>query len=95
MDTRSSSRVEQLIAQIKSSMPETYSSIQRKASDKGRGVYALVRAGLGGKPNCFWAMEAGHVMGTPFDLQSADPELALAMVRYGSKFVCIIGEELQ
>ena len=54
--------------QIKDHMPETYKAIQEKAGKIGNEAYRLVRSGLAGKPNKFYAMERGWICGTPFDL---------------------------
>lgn len=89
MDARSKTEVERLVGEIKAYMPETYKSIQAKASELGKEAFALVRAGLRGEPNKFWAMEAGRVMGTPFSMREINAEVALAMVQWGCAHVCI------
>lgn len=92
MDGRSKSEVERLIGEIKAHMPETYKAIQAKAVEIGNQAYVLVRAGLRGEPNRFWAMEAGHVMGTPFNLLDMQEEVAVQMVRWGCAHACIFGQ---
>ena len=85
--------VEAQVALIKRHMPHTYEAIQRRAGERGRAVYAQVRRGLAGEPNRFWAMEAGHVMGTPF--AASEPiaaDVALGLVVFGSRFVVVWGE---
>lgn len=78
---------------IKTRMPETYDQITRKAQEQGKGVYALVRRGLRGEPNCFWAMEAGHVVGTPFAASHPiQAVMAQAIVSFGCAHVCTIAE---
>lgn len=77
---------------IKTRMPETYAAIQEKAAQYGNQVYTLVRHGIRGKANAFWAMEAGHVVGTPFSGHSAQAVTAEALVRFGCAHVCIIAE---
>lgn len=89
---------------IKTKMPETYKAIQARENGVtedfdgkpvvvipayGSGIYSLVRRGLRGEANCFWAMEAGHVMGTPFSLQKINRDIALYMVQFGCLHVCI------
>lgn len=91
MDTRSAAEVEADIADIKAYMPETYKAIQAWAGEIGKLAYAMVRAGLRGEPNRFWAMERGRVMGTPFNLVEITADVALAMVRWGSAYACIFG----
>jgi len=95
MDTRSKEDVERLVGEIKACMPETYKSIQAKAAELGKDAYALVRAGLRGEPNKFWAMEAGRVMGTPFTLREINADVALAMVQWGCAYVCIWAAPVQ
>lgn len=85
--------VEAAVAVIKAQMPTTYASIKAKAAELGPGAFAMVRRSLKGAPNQFWAMERGHVMGTPF---SADhpiqADVALALVQFGPVAVVIWGE---
>ena len=50
-------------AEIKARMPETYKAILAKAAEIGNSAFSLVRRGLRGEPNCFYAMENGHVKG--------------------------------
>ena len=76
---------------IKRSMPQTYEAIKKKAEEIGPVAYSLVRRGLRGEAGCFWAMEAGHVMGTPFG-QSVDKEIAYYMVQFGCAHVCIFAK---
>ena len=91
------------LALIKAKMPDTYRSIVDRVDGVtvtgngglvvsvpryGKPIYALVRRGLRGEPNCFWAMERGHVVGTPF-AQGLTPDVAQLMVQFGCAFVCI------
>lgn len=86
--------VEAAVATIKAQMPATYASIQAKAAELGPAAFAMVRRSLKGAPNLFWAMERGHVMGTPF---SADhpiaADVAQALVQFGAGSVVIWGQE--
>lgn len=93
MDTRtvSDSEVQQHIAEIRTHMPDTYDMIQREAQARGRMVFGLVRAGLRGEPNRFFAMERGWVKGTPFSMPEIAADVAQGMVSYGSAHVCILG----
>jgi hypothetical protein len=77
------------IALIKTRMPETYQAIQDKAKVIGNDAFALVKRGLRGEPNCFWAMEAGNVVGTPFNHTEISRDVAQAMVTFGCAYVCI------
>lgn len=69
--------------EIRAHMPETYRAIKAKADAIGNQAYQLVRAGIAGKPNCFYAIERGWVVGTPFDLPDVQAELARFMVQFG------------
>lgn len=80
---------------IKNHMPETYKSIQSKAQEMGKQAFALVRRGLRGEPNCFWAMERGHVVGKPFSLQDVQRDIAQYMVTFGCEHVVVWAEPLQ
>jgi len=97
MDTRTASdeEVQQHIAEIKAHMPETYKAIQAEAAKVGRQAFAMVRAGLRGEPNRFWAMERGWVKGCPFGVVDIAADAAWAMVAWGSTYVCIFGSQLQ
>ena len=85
--------VEDGIAIIKAEMPNTL----RKIEAAGPGARALVRRALRGEPNCFWACERGHVVGTPFAIDHPlTPQVALTMVTYGCEYVCmlaLVGQE--
>ena len=73
---------------IKTCMPQTYASIRtRAAGDLGAEAYALVRRALRGEANCFYALEAGHVVGTPFSDRTVTDEVAGLMVRFGVGFL--------
>ena len=90
MDTsRTAEEVEALKRTIKAHMPETYKAIQARAADDdlGREAFGLVTRGLRGEPNCFYAMERGHVVGTPFTMPDVSAELAAYMVRFGCQFL--------
>lgn len=77
------------IALIKASMPKTYQAIQDRAQDLGNAAFALVRRGLKGEACCFYAMERGHVVGTPFTGHAIEPVLAAQMVQFGCEFLVI------
>lgn len=83
-------KITEAIAQIKTHMPDVYASIQRKAREIGGDAFALVRRGLRGERGCFYAMEAGMVVGAPFDKAHPDMQIAArAMVEFGCAHVCI------
>lgn len=81
--------VDQQIADIKAHMPETYKSIQAKAAVIGKPAFALVRRGLRGEANCFYAFERGHVVGTPFTLVEVARDIAQYMVTFGIDHLCV------
>lgn len=90
MDTlRTTEEVEAIKRNIKAQMPETYKAIVERSAetDLGREAFRLVTRGLRGEPNCFYAVERGHVVGTPFNLPDVTPELAAVMVRFGCQFL--------
>jgi len=104
MDTRTLSAAEQRAQQerqeriregletIKNRMPKTYQSIKDKAAEIGDEAYRLVRRGLGGQANCFYAFERGYVVGTPFNMPSdVMPEMAAHMVVFGVSHLCMFG----
>ena len=86
---KSPADVEAVIGIIKAHMPETYSSIQAHAQTLGKGAYALVRSGIKGQPNCFYAFERGHVVGTPFTLTEIARDVAQLMVTLGVQSVVV------
>lgn len=77
------------VNEIKRYMPETYKAIQAKAADIGNQAYELVRRGLRGEANCFYAFEGGRVVGAPFTLTDIQAEVARHMVAWGCAYVCI------
>jgi hypothetical protein len=81
--------VEGKVAEIKSHMPETYKAIQAKAAEIGNVAFELVRRGLRGEANCFYAFEKGWVMGTPFSTGPISDQVKALMVEFGCAFVCI------
>ncbi len=91
MDTgHSKADVSGMIAEIKQHMPGVYASIQRRAALIGDEAYQLVRRGLRGEPRCFYAMEGGRVVGTPFDIKHYDMIVSsIALLEFGRAEVCI------
>lgn len=82
--------VARLLAEIKGYMPETYKNIQTNAAPNrlGNAAFSLVRRGLRGEPNCFYASEGGRTVGTPFNRLDGDitAHVALAMVCFGCRY---------
>lgn len=90
MDTRTANvDVTAKIEEIKQYMPETYKSIKTKAGSAGNVAFELVRRGLRGEVNCFYAFENGRVVGAPFNLPDITAHLALGMVEFGCSCVCM------
>lgn len=91
MDTQTTARadVSGKIAEIREHMPAVYSAIQRKARDAGNVAYEWVRKGLRGEPGCFWAIEGGRVVGTPFYGHPVMDAVARGIVEFGCAYVCI------
>lgn len=71
------------LALIKGRMPRTYADIQAQAKARGNEAFTLVRRALKGERNCFYAVEAGHVVGAPFDHVDAETGMLAAL---GSQF---------
>lgn len=88
MDTQATATVEQQTALIKAHMPRVYQAIRDKTKAIGNEAFALVRRSLRGEPNCFYAIEAGHVVGTPFN-QAVSAELARQIVQFGCNYLCL------
>ena len=49
-----------------------------------------MRQGCGGAADCFYAIENGHVVGTPFGKELTDPTLAALIVQYGMGFFMMV-----
>jgi hypothetical protein len=83
--------VERQLQVIRESMPQTYAAIRRKVAEIGNDAYTLVRRGVRGEPNCFYAIEAGYVAGTPFkdEPQGIMDDVRRYMVSFGVSFVII------
>ncbi len=93
MDTQTS--VQARLEEIKRHMPETYKAIQEKAAAIGNPAYGFVRQGVAGQANKFYAVEAGRVVGTPFDLPGVSDEVARLMVQFGCAFLIMWAPEAQ
>lgn len=91
---RSPAEVAAALDEIKRFMPETYKAIQAKADAHGSRVYAMVRRGLRGEVNQWYAMERGRVMGTPFDLPQVTDGLARYIVQFGCSVLVMWSPEL-
>jgi hypothetical protein len=77
------------IEEIKRFMPETYKSIKAKSAVIGNEAFVLVRRGLRGEADCFYAFEGGRVVGTPFALVDVARDVAQYMVTFGCDHMCV------
>ena len=77
------------VAEIKEHMPAVYNAIQAKAGEVGNVAYEWVRKALRGEPGCFWAIEGGRVVGTPFYGHPVMDVVAKGLVEFGCAYVCI------
>ena len=93
--TQEQARITQGLALIKSSMPLTYAAIQDKAKSLGNSAFGLVRKGLAGRTNCFYAVENGHVVGCPFDLPGVSDEVARVVVQFGLQMLIMWAPDAQ
>lgn len=88
------------LLKIKTHMPRVYEAINAKADhdkvwkDRKPGLRSFVRRGVAGEPNCFYAFEAGYVVGTPFNLREVSRDVAQYMVTLGRDHLCIWPEPL-
>lgn len=88
---KSSEEVEAGLQTIKAHMPKTYARIQELAAQDGGLTFKLVRRGLRGEPNVFWASEAGYVMGTAYSYELIRADVALCITQLGSSHWVIVG----
>ncbi len=91
MDTADTAKVDvsNQVEDIKANMPAVYAAIKAKAAQVGNVAYELVRRGLRGEAGCFWALEGGWVVGTPFCDHPVMRHVDKALVEYGCAYVCI------
>jgi hypothetical protein len=83
------------VQQIRRHMPMTYEAIKRKADEIGNVAYSLVRLGIAGKPNTFYAIEADRAVGTAFvNVQGADA-LAEYIRQFGCQFLILWAADAQ
>lgn len=75
---------------LRREMPETAAYVDARRREWGAEyVNDRIRRALKGEPNCFYAFEGGHVLGTPFDM-AVSAEVAVQIVRWGVKFCCLL-----
>lgn len=77
---------------MRETMPMTSEYVDRLRREMGHQyVNEMIRRAMAGEPGCFYAIENGRVLGTPFTSNDA----AIAMwqsvaVTHGAKFACFI-----
>ncbi len=81
------------IKRIQQHMPGVYQAIKDKAQVIGDSAYLYVKQACAGKPNTFYAMENGHIVGTRFNIPDLDREVAWAMCAFGVDFMVVWPEE--
>ena len=89
MDAKQEAESNRQIKVVKDHMPRVYQAIREAAEVRGAGFYNLVRRGMWGEPNCFYAFEGGRVVGTPFEGPVSD-EVAAQIVQFGAAFVMML-----
>lgn len=91
MDTlkKTPDEVARVLHLIKTQMPNVYKAIKSKAAEIGDEAYSLVRQGVRGEPARFYAIEAGHVVGTPFAGHPIESDVAQLIGNFGCGYVCI------
>lgn len=87
--------VDAQLALIKAHMPMTYAAIKDKAGEIGNRAYSYVRLGIAGKPNTFYAIEAGRSVGTPFVNVVGAEQLADYIRQFGCSFLILWAAEAQ
>lgn len=75
---------------MRQQMPETADYIDQRRREWGADyVNDCIRRSLKGEPDCFYAIEGGHVLGTPFAME-ATAEVAALILRWGTSFCCFL-----
>lgn len=87
--TAKKERVARQIELVKAHMPKTYQHIKDRAESMGANAWTLVRRGMAGEANCFYAVENRCVVGAPFDRSSMTDMFAGQIVRFGCEFLAI------
>lgn len=87
--------VDAQLAMIRDHMPMTYAAIREKAGEIGNGAYSFVRLGIAGKPNTFYAIEAGRAVGTQFVNVVGAEQLAEYIRQFGCTFLILWAAEAQ
>lgn len=80
---------------IAKAMPLTAAWVKDRRRDWGNAyVTDILRRALAGERNCFYAIEAGHIIGTPFDWTEKGQFVVSMSILTGAKFVAgILGKD--
>lgn len=87
--------IDAAVADIKAHMPMTYKAIQDKAGEIGNRAYNLVKRGIVGQANTFYAVENGRAVGTPFVNVVGADQLAEYIRQFGCTFLILWAAEAQ
>lgn len=81
---------------LRQQMPETAKWVEDKRREWGADhVNACIRRALKGEPGLFYALERGHVLGTPFPATHPIDQWQRHAVCTGSEFAAFIAEPTQ
>jgi hypothetical protein len=76
---------------LRTAMPATAKWVQERRNEFGQAhVDRCIREGLGGVPGRFYAIEAGHITGTPFEATHPIAEFQDLAVVTGASFAGFI-----
>jgi len=76
---------------LRTQMPETAKWVDQQRQELGAAhVNGCIRRALTGEPGVFWAIERGHVLGTPFPSSSPIAEAQRMAVVTGATFAGFI-----
>lgn len=79
------------ISNLRTAMPATAKWVQERRNEYGQAhVDRCIREGLGGVPGRFYAIEAGHITGTPFEATHPIAEFQALAVVTGASFAGFI-----
>lgn len=78
------------MSELKTRMPTVAKIVDERRNQWGAAhVNQCIKAGMKGEPNRFFAIEAGHVVGTPFDAACDLHHAAKLAVLVGGAFVAM------
>lgn len=74
-------------------MPNVARLVDEQRSVMGqKHVDECIRAAIGGKPDLFYAFEAGHVLGTPFERDTVVSDAVRICVTLGGSYAMVIAK---